>query len=126
MAVRPPRTLQAAGRQAWRAAQEQVDDFSACREVVEAYAHAVDRAHGLREAWRDAGSPAFGMGGTHGKVQVVHPLVAAIERSEEHVRRLARELEMTPSAVPAGAKRGRPPGRDPIEALGLGGLRVVR
>jgi hypothetical protein len=56
---------------------------------------------------------------------VAHPLLRPLERADEQVRKLGHELEVTPS-VASSTRRGRPPGRDPISALGLGGLRVVK
>jgi hypothetical protein len=121
--MRAPNGLAAPGKRAWQQAIEAGDD---AREVAEAYAFAVDRAHALRQAWIKNGRPLMARGGATGKAIVTHPLVAAIDRADEIVRRLAHELELTPGAKPQGARPGRPPGRDPIEALGLGGLRVVR
>ena len=120
--LRPPEGLQAAGRRAWRQAAIAGPD---ARDVIDAYAHAVDRAHQLRRAWIAAGRPLTALGGATGRATVTHPLMAAIDRADEVVRRLAHELALTPAA--AGSKqRGRPPGRDPIAALGLGGLRVAK
>jgi hypothetical protein len=121
--VRSPTGLQAPGRRAWRQAQAAGAD---AREVVEAYAHAVDRAHELRQAWIGEGRPLTALGGATGQATVTHPLLGALDRADEAVRRLARELELTPASKPAAAKRGRPPGKDPIAALGLGGLRAVK
>jgi len=127
MPADPPRGLQRAGKRAWRAARSDSGDDPAYREIVDAFAHAVDRARALELAWQAAGRPVLGMGGTHGKVQVPHPLLAAVERAEEHVRRLAHELELTPAAARGEARRGRPPGvADPFEALGAPPLRRVK
>jgi phage terminase small subunit len=80
----------------------------------------------LAQELETAGCSALGLGGTHGKVETAHPLLRAMESAEQHLARLARELELTPASAKPEAKRGRPPGRNPIEALGLGGLRAVK
>ena len=96
------------------------------REVLDAYAHAADRAAALRAEWAACGRPLTGLGGATGQAVVSHPLLMAIDKADEAVRRLAHELTLTPGSARQAPKRGRPPGRDPVAALGLGGLRAVK
>jgi hypothetical protein len=66
------------------------------------------------------------MDSTHGNVEMPDRLPGAMERAEQHMSRLMHELELTPASAKGEAKRGRAPGRKPLEALGLGGLRAVK
>src|SRR5262245_2827940 len=119
MPQQPPRGLQEAGRRAWRAARDHVEGDDAYRELVDAYARAADRARALAQEWESGEHRLAGRGGAN-------PLFGAMERAELHLAKLARELELTPATATAERKRGRPPGKNPLEALGLGGLRVVK
>jgi Phage terminase, small subunit len=91
-----PAHLSRRAQRAWRTAIAAVDDPVRYEAAVADNARSVRRADALQRAWQRAGRPATAPGGPHGQVLVAHPLLAAMERAEDHTAKLAASLGLTP------------------------------
>jgi len=71
--------------------------FAMERELIDAvaerrYSDALEREAMLKSFWENKGFPITVLGGSTGRVEVVHPLIAAIVQAEAHTERMSRPL----------------------------------
>lgn len=119
--------LTSIGREAYMRARAAAPD-DRYRDAVVRYAAAVELSGAIERAWVEAGRPVIEFGGATGKAVVAHPLLGELRRTQAAAAALGSALGLDPrghhSIEPA--RRGRPPGEDPLAALGGPRLKAVR
>jgi hypothetical protein len=110
--------MTSAGREAYRLAREAAPE-PRYLDAVRRYAAAVELAASIERVWIEQGRPVIELGGATGRVTVAHPLLGELRRAQAAAAALGSTLGLDPrghhSIEPA--RRGRPPGDDPLEAL---------
>jgi hypothetical protein len=117
--------LSKAGRDAFAAARDAAPE-ERFRGAWWRYATAVELEARVRDQWLELGEPLTTLGAS-GSV-VAHPLVPELRRSAAHAAALSSALGLDPLGAKKiePGRRGRPPGEDPLDALGAPALRAVR